>query len=159
MSSKHLEKAIWRKEGMHRWHPRQIKQWMISWEEPVASRIIPRLCATHVDSHTVVVPHGFGAIVFVTYQYMCMSKVTSFFKRASGPSTSNSHWHFKRKDHHFATGKKKLPKFCKWTKKLTLNPVLTTKYGIWTICPGQLIPDLQTTSPSFFYPLPSQKRP
>ena len=26
----------------------------------------------------------------------------------------------------------------------------------WTICPRQLAPNLQTTSPSFIYPLPSQ---
>ena len=33
----------------------------------IGQRIAPRLCATHAHSRVVVVPRGFGAIVFITY--------------------------------------------------------------------------------------------
>ena len=45
---------------------------------------------------------------------------------------------------------------CSLLKTLLLSVEVSRRLAPWTIPPRQLSPDLRTTSPSFFYQLPSQ---
>ena len=93
MSLKHLEKAVRTQEGMYRRHVRQIKQ-----RTGAELRKAPSLLATGQRYCTEALCHTCAfecccccSSWFWSYRfhYICQ-KISSFFKRPSGPSTSNT---------------------------------------------------------------------
>jgi len=90
MSPKHLEKAVWTQEGMYRRHLRQINSG--HWAEKSTLFVSHRPAPLHRGS----VPHLHirVALLFLVFLELSlslhMSKITSFFKRPSGPPTFNT---------------------------------------------------------------------
>ena len=89
MSRKHLEKAVRTQEGMYRRHVRQIKQ-----RTSVELRKAPFLLATGQRYCTEALCHTCAfeccCCCCSSWFSLHMSKINSFFKRPSGPSTSNT---------------------------------------------------------------------
>ena len=88
MSPKHLKKAVRTQEGMYRRHVRQIKQ-----RTSAELRRAPFLLATGQRYCTEALCHTCAfecCYCCSSWVSLHMSKINSFFKRPSGPSTTNT---------------------------------------------------------------------